>query len=535
VAALAACASIGASTDVARGSELGAAAPLTLPPVAATSREPETPRWIVGARPGRATAALARRYGGRPLGSGAYALPRTHARAFAGRLGEAGALVYAEPDSVASAALAPPPDPLSGRARWRDAVVDPVLDPPAVTAQSPLLGLIDSALDLSHPEFQGASVRRLRQTAVRDFGGTATASVAAAPANGVGILGIWPGMRVANSPLPGATGISCSQVTRAIRDAVAAGAAVIAMGYGFEPTQDEAGSACFSQYVALQEAVRKGILPVASAGITTSQGTELDEPASLPHVVSVAAVDASLQPASFMLADPTIDLAAPGVGVVAAVPVGFDRDGTADGYRAISGTALPSSMAAAAAAWLRAVEPSLSTDQIAAKLRGGARDLAGPGHDDLTGYGFLRLAEALAADPPEADPREPNEDIGWVSGRHLRPAQRSVRLGGRVQAITATLDGYDDPHDVYPVRVGARDVMRISLRRHEGVIGLGAYDQSAADIQDRRRRLARLGARAAKTESLQVRNPRSRARTVYVHVYGVRERGARYTLRLARR
>jgi hypothetical protein len=86
---------------------------------------------------------------------------------------------------------------------------------------------------------------------------------------------------------------------------------------------------------------------------------------------------------------------------------------------------------------------------------------------------------------------------------------------------------------VYPLRLGARDVMRISLRRREGTTGLGVYDQSAVDIDDRRRRLVRLGAREAKTESLEVRNPRNRARTVYVHVYGARERGARYTLRLA--
>jgi hypothetical protein len=119
-----------------------------------------------------------------------------------------GTEAVAAPQATAWAAQAPAPDPLSSRARWRDAVIKAPLTPPAVTAGSPLLVLITSAADLSHREFRGANVTNLADAPVNSPDGTAAASIAAAPANGVGILGIWPGMRVAVSPLPAASWVS---------------------------------------------------------------------------------------------------------------------------------------------------------------------------------------------------------------------------------------------------------------------------------------------------------------------------------------
>jgi hypothetical protein len=50
--------------------------------------------WIVGARPGRAARALARRHGARALGTGGYVIARGAARGFARALRERGLLVY---------------------------------------------------------------------------------------------------------------------------------------------------------------------------------------------------------------------------------------------------------------------------------------------------------------------------------------------------------------------------------------------------------------------------------------------------------
>ena len=73
-------------------------------------------------------------------------------------------------------------------------VVEEGLEPPAVTGGSPKLALIDSKLDLSHPEFAGGRITTVGSRPVEDEHGTATAAVAAAPTNGRGIEGVWPGM-----------------------------------------------------------------------------------------------------------------------------------------------------------------------------------------------------------------------------------------------------------------------------------------------------------------------------------------------------
>jgi hypothetical protein len=64
--------------------------------------------------------------------------------------------------------------------------------------------------DLSHPEWVGCNFSTLSALPVEtEIGhGTATAAVAAAPVNGTGIIGIWPGMVAVNSALP--TQISCA-------------------------------------------------------------------------------------------------------------------------------------------------------------------------------------------------------------------------------------------------------------------------------------------------------------------------------------
>jgi hypothetical protein len=437
---------------------------------------------------------------------------------------------------MAYRAEGPPPDPLSPLAGWRDAVVDPMLEPPPVTARSPLLGLVDTQLDPSHPEFQGSRLTMLSAAPVRDSLGTATASVAAAPANGVGILGIWPGMRVVSSPLPAASDVTCAQVTRRLRRAVDAGAAVVSMGYGFRPVSGRSGTACFSQYVAVQQAVRDGVIPVASAGLTLPSGTRLDEPASLPHVITVAAVDATRQPSSFLIASRAIDLAAPGVGIVAAVPLPFDRDGTPDGYRERNGTALSAAMVGAAAAWLLATNSSLTPDQVASVLRTTAQDIAAPGYDALTGSGLLQVGPALALDPPTADAREPNEDIPWVNGRYLKPPQRPYWSGGRARTTMALLDRFEDPHDVYPVEVPARTAIRVRVTPQAGDPSLEAYNTSARTVDSRRRRLGRSRAGGQSNETLELRNPAGRDRILYLHVFlarGADERGASYTLKVS--
>src|SRR4051794_22892537 len=80
----------------------GGALPHALPPAAdvrAAVLAPLPARWLVAARPSRATARIARAHGARALGlRGAYAVATPRARAFARALGAR--LRYSEPDGA---------------------------------------------------------------------------------------------------------------------------------------------------------------------------------------------------------------------------------------------------------------------------------------------------------------------------------------------------------------------------------------------------------------------------------------------------
>jgi len=411
-------------------------------------------------------------------------------------------------------AQAPAPDPLSSRAPWRDAVMGGPLAPPTVTADGPLLVVVSTAADLSHPEFAGANLTNLADGPLTSPDGTAAASIAAAPANGHGILGIWPGMHVAVSPVPRPDGLGCEEVAKALERALEADPAVIVIGYGFDASAGRAGDACVSHFTAVQEAVRRGVIVVASGPLNRSDGTATGDPATLPHVLSVAATTTDGIPAEFTRESVTTDLAAPGVSIFAAVPPAFDQNG--DGYRGQNGTAYAAPMVGAAAAWLLAARPALRADQVAAVLRRSARDLDAPGFDDLTGWGMLNLAGALAQPAARGDAREPNEDIRWIDGKLLDRPQPALRRGG--DALFARLDRYEDPADVYRLRLPPRSRERVRLRVVDGDPSLALYDVRARSVREQRHRLARSDRRGRGTETLLARNPGRRTRTLFVRV-----------------
>ncbi len=195
--------------------------PMALPGDAVAASAPAARgTWIVGARPGARTRAVARRFGAEhigPAGTGGYAVARSRARAFARALGSL--LTYAQPDTLAEPLQrAVAQDPLSVPPNdWRDWIVNPALTPPVVDANSPLIAVVDAQLDRSHPEWQGGNTDTIDQFAVTNAHGTATTSVAAAPVNGLGIVGVWPGARALNLPLLGGAHLPRVGRTRSAR------------------------------------------------------------------------------------------------------------------------------------------------------------------------------------------------------------------------------------------------------------------------------------------------------------------------------
>lgn len=505
------------------------APPMLLPgdPAAAGIAASRT-TWIVGARPSAVADAVAARHGARRIGTGAYTVARGRARELAAALRARGLLLYAEPDRLARRLQAPPPDPLDAQASWRQAIVDPSLAPPPVTDTSPLLALVDSTADVNHPEFAGGRLATIGGFPIESAHGTETAAVAAAPKNDRGILGVWPGMRAVNVSLP--EEIRCANSVTGIARAIEQGAAVINMSYG-------APEPCFAEYVQLQIATARGITLVAAAGNELAEGNPLLFPASLPHVLTIAAVGSDLKPAFFSSASAAVDLSAPGVGILTATPPQFDEDGNRDGYEAVTGTSFAAPMVAAAAAWVRAAKPGYRVDQVASVLRASARDLERRGWDPGTGYGLLNLLAALSRRAPPIDPHEPNDDVAWIDGRATGRVDSPIWRRGSARKLRALVDRYEDPADVYRIVFPPRARVRVTLTPRFGNPDLAVFTRAATSTADDEQLIGRSRRRGKRKERLTLRNPSRRRRSAYVVVYiGQRTRAldSRYELRVQR-
>ena len=520
--------------DVAQAAPRVPDPPMVLPgDVSIASVRADEPRAGVGGRPGAATDRLARAAGARKVVEGGWVVPRERARALAAALRRAGRLTYAEPNRLSTLRQTPPravaDDPLSVQVPWRDAAVDPALAPPPVSPDSPILALVDAKADVAHSEFtSGGNLVTLDGRAVEVDHGTATAAVAGAPVNGIGMVGVWPGMRMINVPLP-ADEIRCTDSARGIRRAVASGAAVINMSYG-------STAFCQTEYLALQEATRAGVTLVAAAGNEFDRGNPLEFPASLPHVLTVGASTPDDQAAFFSNQNAAMDLVAPGVSIIAAVPVALDtEDGTQDGYTLVDGTSFSAPMVAAAATWLRQARPDLTVDQVAQVIRLSARDISTKGYDRSTGFGALNLAAALQRTPPAADVQEPNDDIGFVDGRAFDAPTPAVFTKDRRADFRALLDVYEDPADVYRLRVPPRRTVTVTIRPTFGNPDLALFSGSAQAVRQSRLRIARSRHSAQHTDTVRFRNSTGRTRTVYARVWirpasGLRTLDAGYRL-----
>lgn len=513
--------------------------PLELPrDASAATTDADPGSWLVGGVPGKRTAAIAKRFGAKHFGlrgTGGYKVARKHARAFARALRKRGLLVYASANHYVEPLQAVPDDPLSGPPNnWRAVVASPMLTPPPVTAESPLIALVDSAADTTHPEWTGANVATLPGTPVTNAHGTATLAVAAAPRNGVGILGVWPGARALNVPLkevPGSNGkITCDASGDAIAAAVEAGASVINMSYG-------SPSRCAAEWVQLYFAVARGIIPVAAAGNEFERGNPLEFPASLPHVVTVAATTRAGESARFSNANDAIDLSAPGVGILTAVPPAFDADGAPDGYQVLDGTSFSAPMVSAAMAWVRAARPDLPADRVVQAVRLSATDVGTKGWDPLTGFGLLNVGAALSVPDdklPIHDPQEPNDNLVWVNGRAFGKPSRAVWSGGKPKRVNALLDKQEDPVDVYRIVIPAGRTAKVSVIPRFGDPSLEVFSSSAVSVNDEPiTRSRRSGSK--KTERVSVTNRGTKKRSYYVVVRpqgNARNQSREYTLRV---
>jgi hypothetical protein len=486
--------------------------------------------WLVGTRPGRDSERTARRFKARLLmpGTGIYQVVAGRARGFAHALRAHGSYRFSEPDSYVQRHQLPA-DPLTAYQWGLPAVRASALTPPPVTVESPLLAIVEDGIDLTHPDAQGVAVSGpTGGTGDPEglFHGTSVTSVASAPANGVGITGVWPGART----LLASAGPSCTSTVRALYRAADAGARVVNMSYGFP------GGACFSHYIATQRLYGYGTVLVAAAGNEFQQGNPADRvPPTSAHVITVAALNPDLSSAEFSNQNYSVDVSAPGVGVLAAVPPWLDQDGIQDGYEAVDGTSYASPMVAAAAAWVAQQRPLLDHTQITDLMRYSTRDLGPRGYDPDFGFGVFDLPTALTSRAPSSDPLEPNDDVGWINGRYFRNRDAPIYRGRRSR-LSGRIDALEDPVDTFRVIIPGRRTAWIKANVTFGDPALEAYHGWVRTVYGRRGRIIKSDRRGRRSEMIGVENPYRRRITIYVAIstYRALDGGYRLTLRPGR-
>jgi subtilase family protein len=395
------------------------------------------------------------------------------------------------------------------------------------------LTVVDSGLDVSHEEFRHRpNTKTLNRQILTDdeseLHGTAVSSVAAAPANGVGVVGVYPRARLRSFDIS-------PQGLPTISDELAALAAVGAQGRGVVNISFGGATYFPIEEHAILAAIASGALVVAAAGNFREILSPIEYPANFPHVLTVGATDDTDGVTVFSSATPALDLAAPGNDIPVAVPRMFDPTG----YETLSGTSFSAPMVAGAAAAIWTRRPKLRLTQLFEVLRASARDVGDPGRDPDTGFGILNIPRALHYAAPRADPQEPNEDVYLVKPNGIsRRGHFPLTAPSRPRAeLRARLDSAEDPVDVYRVWLPAsgRLVATVATSDDVKVEAWGAATKTvySAGRAERRHLLGSSYVTGGSTGALVIRG-RQPGRYVYLDVFLAPEfvTGS-YTIRLA--
>jgi subtilisin family serine protease len=380
------------------------------------------------------------------------------------------------------------------------------------------LTVIDTGVDMAHEEFAtrpGTTVMNI-QTAAGELEehGTAVASVAAAPVNALGLVGVYPqaALQIWDAS-PTGDGITAGDVIQGLDAAIQRGQGVVNLSLG-----SQTRNPVLDAMVAVT--VGSGTLVVAASGNSRQRGSPLEYPASLPHVLTVGALDQGNAPAVFSSGSQHVDLSAPGVSIPVAVPLSFQP---APHYNFFSGTSFASPLVAGAAAWVWTVRPTLDLSQLFEVMRASSQDLSSPGYDAFSGFGRLDIPGALAVAPPARDPQEPNEDVSHVkpNGLFRRAATPLTAAGRKSGAVSARLDFGEDPRDVYRIWIPGRRAASIALQPSGGDVDLAAWGPRTKSVLEsgsaRKRDFRGLSERnGSRRERLRVKNPAKKGAYFYV-------------------
>ena len=251
------------------------------------------------------------------------------------------------------------------------------------TGRDVLVAVIDSEIDLKHPDLEGAIVERFDAVGRRDEPHSHGTGMAGAIVAHRKLMGIAPGARIlavhAFSPEskegPQAT---TRHILAGLEWAINKGARVINMSFAgpYDPMLQ----------LAMKKAHEKGIVLIAAAGNMGPKSPPL-YPAADPHVIAVTATDESDKLFAQANQGPHVAVAAPGVNILEPAPNA--------GYQLTTGTSVAAAHVSGVAALLLERNPSLDPTAVHEILTLSAKKAGAASRDDQLGWGLIDPAQAL--------------------------------------------------------------------------------------------------------------------------------------------
>ncbi|WP_244187891.1 type VII secretion-associated serine protease mycosin [Streptomyces regalis] len=300
--------------------------------------------------------------------------------------------------------------------------------------QGVTVAVVDSGVDASHPDLSGQVLKGKDFTgggnAQEDIigHGTKMASIIAGHGHGSGnddgVIGLAPKAKIL--PLRTLQTREDRNLDEtwgaAVRYAVDQGATVINLSFG----NDGGGKTLSAGRDAIAYAQAHDVVVVAASGNEAS--VAVSEPAALPGVVSVGAVDQDANLWTDSNTGKGLTLTAPGVKIVGA------NKTMSNGYGESSGTSEATAYVSAAAALVRSKHPDLTAGQVINRLIKTAtfahhKGLKAP--DEEYGYGIVRPYSALTMDIPAGSKKNP---LGQLSSSSSTSTQSSKGTDSSTQA-----------------------------------------------------------------------------------------------------
>ncbi|WP_330329550.1 type VII secretion-associated serine protease mycosin [Streptomyces sp. NBC_00536] len=312
------------------------------------------------------------------------------------------------------------------------------------------VAVLDTGVDSTHPDLAGQVLEGAdligmgasRGDRAWARHGTAMAGVIAGHGHGPnrqqGVIGIAPQAKILPVRVileegdPGRAKARESKggaLAEGIRWAADHGADVINMSLGDD---SQAAHHEAAEDEAVQYALAKGVVVVASAGNGGEQGDHTSYPAAYPGVIAVTAVDRKGAKAPFSTRNWYATVSAPGVDIVIADP---DR-----GYYEGWGTSAAAASVSGVVALVRSAHPELSPAQIKKLLEDTASDAPRGGRDDARGHGMadpvaaLQAADGLKAQPVTPAPVPAPSRYFGPGPEPVRPPARRARYAAPVAA-----------------------------------------------------------------------------------------------------